>query len=503
MKSRIKDNILAALLITISIVGMVIICFTIRSNDIWYDEVFSMEFATRSFDDIVRLTGADVHPPLYYFYLKVIIDFGALIAPVVSAVIWAKIASIIPMAVLFILSMTVIRKEFGIECAALFSMLITLMPNLASYYVEIRMYAFALLIVTAAFIFAYKLVNASWRKNICCYIGFALFGILGAYTQYYVCIAIVGLYIAVGIYFIISKRYKEFIPLGICAGVSVLAYIPWLPYLSAQFGAVKQNYWIEPLTIKSIFGCIKYMYLPSIGLGAKGYAVAGIMIAATLLIIVLFLTGKPPKESMFTGFAGIVTIVIVVLTGFILSIINRPIFVYRYMVPVFGMFYLGLSFMATNEGKNKRIYLWAIATVFIIGGHYSLSSFEYGESIKPAKMEEAAGVLESLPEDAVVVTNFDQVCTVMDYYLPNHTIYLYEDSTDPIVGLMYNNDGQSISEDELVTMVNDGKSIYFFGSFNSREELLKEWKTYDVQSRMFFDSAMIERYYFNIYELYK
>lgn len=501
MKNKVNDNILAALLITISIVGMVIICFRVNSADIWYDEVFSMEFASRSFKDIVYLTGADVHPPLYYFYLKAVIDFGKLLFGTVNAVVWAKIASILPPVALLVLSFTLLRRDFGAVTSSFFAMLITVMPNLASYFVEIRMYSPALLIVTVCFIFAYKIISHE-KPVIGYYVGFTLFGIMGAYTQYYVCVAIVGLYILVGIFLLISKRAGQIIHLGICAGVSVASYLPWVPYLLSQFGSVSQNYWIEPLTFKSIFGCIKYVYLPSIGLGVKGYVVAGLMIVATLLCIVFFLKTRPSKEALFIGLSGMATIIFVVLTGFVLSILNRPIFVYRYMVPVLGAFYLGLSYMAYEGFKNRKVCLGLIIAVFVVGGHYSLSSFTYSENIKPTKMEEAAGVLADIPEDAVIVTNFDQVCTLMDYYLPKHMIYLYEDTTDPIVGLMYNNDGQKISVDELADAVKSKAKVYFFGSFNSREDLLKEWEDYGIRNVMYFDSAMIERYYFNIYELF-
>ena len=38
---------------------------------IWADESYSLAMAGRSFSDIWRITGQDVHPPLYYFLLKI------------------------------------------------------------------------------------------------------------------------------------------------------------------------------------------------------------------------------------------------------------------------------------------------------------------------------------------------------------------------------------------------------------------------------------------------
>lgn len=56
----------------------VMLCF---SNDIWYDELFTVGLAEHSYGELVRLTAADVHPPLYYCLVKLFADLCKLIMP--------------------------------------------------------------------------------------------------------------------------------------------------------------------------------------------------------------------------------------------------------------------------------------------------------------------------------------------------------------------------------------------------------------------------------------
>ena len=65
------------LLISLFLLGkMIRFCL---SPDIWYDEVFSTKMISGSFKEITRFTARDVHPPFYYWYLKVFVQAGRMI----------------------------------------------------------------------------------------------------------------------------------------------------------------------------------------------------------------------------------------------------------------------------------------------------------------------------------------------------------------------------------------------------------------------------------------
>lgn len=479
---------------------MVAYCVTLGGNDIWYDEVFSVVFSSSSYREIIRLTSADVHPPLYYFYLKTFIDTGRTVFADFGVVFWAKLASFVPWGVLFVLAVFPIRKRFGILSGGFFALLITVMPKLGANYAEIRMYSFAMMLITIAFVCTLGLMSG--EKAGLWGVGFYLAGIATAYTQYYACIAIVGLYICFGIYALISGKKRQVRRLFFSAGLSVISYLPWLGPLFSQMRAVSENYWILPLTLRSIPGCLKFLFLPADTLGIWGYVCACIVIAIIVLVYVMFFVKKPGKDELYIALTGPSVLAFTILAGFILSIIGRPIFVYRYMIPVMGVFYLSFAFIFGYVVKDNACILITLI-VFLISGRITVGGYCYEEKLKSDKMTEAESILAQIPKDGVIITNFDHVCALMSYYLPDNKICLYDGRPDAIVELMYNRSDFEITEDKLKVLVEGDAPVYFFGSFNSREDLLDDWEKIGIGNTEKADSVLIERYYFNIYRLTK
>ncbi|MBP5415639.1 MAG: hypothetical protein ILN61_10455, partial [Lachnospiraceae bacterium] len=128
------------ILIVFMILGM------IKSSDIWYDEVFSVRFAQLRMDELIEMASRDVHPPLYYIYLKICMKFfGFFGLDVIQA---SKVASCIPVITLLIFAIIRGKKRLNGTATTLFAFLIVTLPCLSSYYVEIRMYSLALMFIT-------------------------------------------------------------------------------------------------------------------------------------------------------------------------------------------------------------------------------------------------------------------------------------------------------------------------------------------------------------------
>jgi uncharacterized membrane protein len=84
-----------------------LVFFAYINKSVWVDEAYSIALIRHSWKDIVTLTAGDVHPPLYYFILKVFsIIFG-------ESVFVMKTVSIIPMVLFVILSARFIKNEYG------------------------------------------------------------------------------------------------------------------------------------------------------------------------------------------------------------------------------------------------------------------------------------------------------------------------------------------------------------------------------------------------------
>lgn len=127
------------------------LCF---SDDIWYDELFTVGMIEHSYGDLIAFTARDVHPPLYYCIVKFFVELCKLFAPAWDTVVPAKIASLLPYFILLVYSVTLVRKRFGMFTGGFFLFCVISMPQLSAYTVEMRMYSWALLFVTAAFLHA-------------------------------------------------------------------------------------------------------------------------------------------------------------------------------------------------------------------------------------------------------------------------------------------------------------------------------------------------------------
>lgn len=592
-------------------------------QDIWFDEVFSVNFIQHSYKEIAALTGKDVHPPLYYWYLKLFHDIGKVLVPAASSIVLCKLASMLPFVGIFVYTLTAIRKNFGLHIAGLFWFLIMTMPQISNYTVEIRMYSLALFFITAAFVHSYELVCAfpaqgvseaertaepgvaagteetaepgaaagteetaepgvaagteeaaepgaagsevtsgavlasgsvtgenglikGWKKNKH-WLLFWVYGILTAYTQYYACVAVIAIYIALFVFFVVKAHkgktektsckkthiYKEQLKeqeailtkapvkgwkaehtteqetgkiagkcIGkvlLCAGLSVLAYLPWLPFFFSQVRTVSSSYWIQPLTWKSIFGCMKYIFLPVSYAVKKNYVLACVMILLFgAAFLYSFLMKRKDARGRFFLLTGLWIAVFTTLIGFVCSILNRPIFVYRYLIPCLGAMWLVAAVVLWDFIEKN----WGILVFvpFLLSGYSNMQGFYGEENKKIAEMKATQSFLADFPKDAVVLCNFNHVQAVTACYLKDsNEIWLYGSNPEDLIAELLPQCRGLEDTTELSQLVKE-RDVYFFGSFNSREELLKEWETEGIAYTEE-GTYLLERYYFNVYHL--
>lgn len=482
-------------LIILSAAAFVLMLMQTLTEDIWYDEVFSVGFMERSIGEICALTARDVHPPFYYIYLKVMAGVLALI-PGVSQITAAKLASLIPWVALLALGLTFVRKRFSLFTAGAFLFLITCMPQLGIYYLEIRMYSLALLLITGAFLISVSIMDSPKLYK---WILLWILGALTAYTQYYACVAIVALYIVLGIYLIIEKRFKDFRMEALMALLSAIIYIPWLPSLYRQMTTISGNYWIQPLTIRSIFGCVKFVALPVVSYSLLPYISVGLVLLVTIAAAVIFIIKRQPVRSeIYVAFGGFGIIFFVILSGFILSAMGTPIFTYRYMIPCLGALYLGIAYIL--DKSSERVLILLFICPFILEGFLSIKGLYEEEHKKIVYTPQTMEALSQIPDNSVIITNFDHVTSIMSYYMKNDEIYLYEGSPDPLIPAMFMNCKGEILREDIPKTVASNPDVYFFGSFNSREDILKDWEELSVNYEEE-NSCLLERYWFNIYKL--
>ena len=580
------------LFLIFGILSFLVCLFQAFGQDIWYDEVFSVNFIQHSYGEIAVLTGKDVHPPLYYWYLKLFHDIGKVLVPAASSVVLCKLASMLPFAGIFVYTLTAIRKSFGLHAAGLFWFLVMTMPQISNYTVEIRMYSLALFFITAAFVHSCELVRAFPLRQVSgakmeaglgttgeeetagveetagaektaeqevtvrtasgsgengftkCWkdhkhwVLFWVYGILTAYTQYYACVAVIAIYIAMFVFFTVMEHKnktgksvceKEQVnqeqseerktiqneaavqdqnricarngiwKVLLCAGLSVLSYLPWLPFFFLQVRTVSGSYWIQPLTWKSIFGCMKYIFLPVSYAVKRNYVLACVMILIFgAAFLYSFLMKRRDVKERFFLVTGLWITVFTTLVGFVCSILNRPIFVYRYLIPCLGAMWLVAAVVVWDSVEKN----WGILLLvpFLLAGHSNMQGFYGEEHKKIVAMEATQSFLSDFPEDAVVLCNFDHVQAVTACFLKDsNVIYLYGSNPEELITELLPQCRGLEDITELPQLVQE-KDVYFFGSFNSREDLLKEWETEGIAYTEE-GTFLLERYYFNVYHL--
>lgn len=569
-------NIWGYLLLTLGVMMIgrsFMLCF---SSDIWYDELFTVGMAEHSYGDLVRFTAADVHPPLYYCIVKLFADLCKLVSPSMGTVIPAKLVSVLPYLILLVYAVTVVRRRWGIFTGGLFLFCVMSMPQLSAYTVEARMYGWALLFVTAAFLHAHGMIEARragsggrWgavaeescvgesgtpenvpvtnRINSLHRAALVIYGLAAAYTQYFACVAVVMIYLY--LLFMLwrqdKRRIREWL---LCVAASVIGYVPWLFALVGQISAVRDNYWILPLTWRSLGGCVKFIMKPAF-LNDTVNTVLAVVLTAGFAILFLWCgwqyrlghngrdLQKDKEDTHFvTAAAGIWILAGVVGFGFAASLLLRPVFVYRYMIPTLGCFWLSFALCMDEilckpkagpdeigsektekpeQGGKRRgslknggrgfgyVFLILVALV----GLRDYRAFMGEEEFKIVMMGETQTALSLIGPEDTVLYNFDQVQAVTGYYLPE-TVHrlLWRTQGEKLIQEITSPCGYAEDVEELRQMLEKMqgeekiKNLWFIGSFNSRDDIVAEWQNAGLEAEQV-GSFLLERYWFNLYRI--
>ena len=568
------DKILGSVL---CLIGMGMLCISVYlsfSSDIWYDELFTMGLANQSCGKLVSITARDVHPPLYYMIVRLFLGIsGGLKGDIAYQAAVAKLVSIAPFFLCMIYALTKVRKNFGMLTAGLFCFLLPAMPKLADYTVEVRMYGWALFFVTAGMLHAYELAaprgvcgetsragngrtpesrefarngGGTGKKRRLDFAALTLYGLAACYTHYFACVAFAMIYFYLLIVFMAvhgdkegrKKEIKSLFISGICCGAG---YLPWLiGAFTVQISQVKENYWIQPLTWRSLGGCVKFIFQFAFSGQTVSMIAGGVLFAVYGEMLLLFLAGErktsqadgetgklqtgketekgrkaderelPGRKKVFFLFGCLGVPAGIVFFGFLASILIRPVFVYRYMLPALGVFWLAFA-IVLGEAKEKKLFFIPAVLFVIVTGIFNYRSF-YGEEMwKRVQMREARQALSQIGGEDIVIFNFDQTQAVASCYLNNDT-YLWYGKPEKLIREMYpknhalvegefsDEEGVRALKELLWAKEGSGKGkVWFFGSGNARDEIIEKWEKAGIMADEK-ASVMIERYWFNIYD---
>ncbi len=314
----------------------------IFNDNVWTDEIFSMNLFADSFAQIIVDTAEDVHPPLYYFLGRIMrLLFGESLQV-------QKILTIIPMSLTLALGAGKIRRNFGDRTAFLFILFLGCLPCSMTYAVQVRMYSWALLCVTACGLSVWEILK---KNRISDWIWLSISAVAAAYLHYFAFVSVIIINGMLFLWLLFSKEQrKKLARWCIFSILMVLAYLPWLPYMLEQVTRVEGGYWIAPITMETVWSYFIWAFgLNPLPQTTYGYLLISLTAGTGCLAGWLRRNRQPEAvgqnhSSIFLY--ALFDMAVPTLTaagGIILSLISQPIYRDQYVFPAMGLFCLFLA----------------------------------------------------------------------------------------------------------------------------------------------------------------
>ena len=307
------------------------------------NEFFTLTLINFPISDILHILGGETNPPLYFLLVKGLSklanDFAIL-----------KVFSIIPYAIVLILSTFKLRKDYGWLTAGLFTLAIAAMSEFFITYSILRPYSWAMLFTLLSFIFFMDIITTANKTS---FILFTLFSVLASYTHYYGLITAVVLYIILLFHILTHNKDKiKYLAISMIAGI--VLYAPWIPTLVKLLQSMNP---LGDLTTDSIIQSFAHFAYSGDTLFS--------MITLIILAIVLLIYLKEKDEDRTLVLYGIAAYFATVLVIILISIIIKPIMVTKGLVVASAILWLAISIMV-GKMQNKRMLLISLSFVVLL-----------------------------------------------------------------------------------------------------------------------------------------
>jgi len=323
------------------------------NKTISYDEAYSIFLAKKSYIEIIQITAQDVHPPLYYWFLKI---FNLLFS---DSLFSFRMFSACGIFATMLLGCFPINRLFGNKVAILFILLLIIFPVTQFLATDIRMYSWTMFFTLLTAIYAFEAHSRGYKSD---WIIFSVASICCAYMHNYGFLYSIGIYTYLFLVNLQSKRVRKYIIL--CFILFIIVYLPWFTQLILQINSISNDYWIKPLTKNDLFLHIYYFYSPKeIWLPftdfRKGQMMVGLIFIIFIQLIItikVLSTGWIKRDkSMKVIISAFILFIFPIMAGFIISILFMPIIVPRYMTCSYGLFLLCFAFIFA-KAINLKLY---------------------------------------------------------------------------------------------------------------------------------------------------
>ena len=420
---KVLKNILKGYIPLIFIIGIfVFLCSFIANRSIWFDEAYSAQTIKGSFSEIAETTAADVHPPLYYWLLKIwSVPFG-------RSNFALRSFSIFCGAIAIIFAYLIFKKwSKSTKMATFFALMFAICPFFIYYSTEIRMYSLSCAIVMAS-IFILDLALERKKLKFC--ISYALLLTTALYTHYFSVLAFFAEYI----YIFFRHRKTDPGVLRKLVFVSVLAlilYIPWIPSLVYQVSMVEDDFWIEPFSLNTFVhffseSLVRYEDVENNLLNLILVSVTLVTFAATVLATYKTMGEKTKNKVILIASVTFIPF----LTLFILSIPPlSPLYVSRYLTYSLTLIWVLIAIFIAQAYKVKpklsKILLLLMLACAIVG-----FTNVYKENDYSAEVDKLIAKIEIVDGDEEVPVVFartsGEAFNIIFYQTEKHHVYIID-----------------------------------------------------------------------------
>lgn len=359
----------------------------------WGDESWTALISQFPIAEIIRITGEDFHPPLYYFLVHGFISiFGA------SE--WIRLISVffwlMTPVVVFVLAKKLVSKKYAWTCAVLTFM----SPILFTYAFEARAYALIAFISAAStLVFWSALKEKKWQY----FLTYFLLGAIGVYAHYYMWFV----FFSHGLFWLWFDRGQFRRVLVTYLGV-VVAQLPWVPSLLSQVNSVVGSYWIGAMDKRTHWEFLVRVVGGDIDAPQKMFVAWVIIVLLVLSPIFLYIKRKRlPKGYIYLWMWLVVPVLVPTLISF-----YRPVFFYRYLIfsaiPILMIVVWGMQVV--------KGWLACGGGAFLLAFYISINMLSFGR-FPHSMREEMEKVFRETPEsqDFKLVTVLPSFAEVMYY----------------------------------------------------------------------------------------
>lgn len=438
-RAKLREKYILGLLFVYVGILFVISFLRIFDNAFWGDECYSIGLVKMNFMDMIRETGSDVHPPLYYIILRW-----------VSVILGEKgyvfhLVSLIPVVLTLVFCVKTVYRKFGYCVAFLLATFVFFMDNAILFAMEIRMYSWANFFVLMSFYELYEILQKKEKKN---WIIFSFFSLAAAYTHYYALVAVAFLYAMLIVYEIWKKGITWKRTLTVCL-MAVVAYLPWLINLLQAFGRTASDWWVEE--IPKFRYCMEYLFASKISLLYLG--IWGLCIL--ILFYNTYMKKRGNYEFTFWVISGLISIVGTIVVGEVVSLLWRPMFQTRYVYVVSGIAWMMFG-LAVEQLKGKQIWLAGILSITFIIGIPNYYRWVRNDREYQVSTQLILDSTKEMSSTNVLWTNSPHLdWTMLEYYYPDNEHILLEsglNNTECSVGdwLFWEEELMELKEDKVV-----------------------------------------------------